>query len=390
MEGSLLMARTKIFISSVNEDGLKPLRRKVFKELEAMGHEPLMWEENLGPWPAHVDPVVRCLEAVADCDIYLLFIGGKAGTYDSKAMRTITHMEFIKAYEQEKTILVFGDVEVKSAFFGRVKPLLDHYIDQSIAKEDRFPSPPHMMEMLKRDERVPQEIDPYVWYFLQDMTMRKVYIDDLSLGVTIDWKAYFSDLLRRGSLLLPLEESIEQNAARLDDFDAAFELLAGLLPSLHIAGLRQPDKFLGLVVGKLEGGDIEQRYGPYMSECVGRYEDCCAATLYVLRERELCLVAKTGDAASVPIFSLDDKSSYAVLTLDLGDPGEQVFFKEAKKMFYHCIRSGSYVITLHYPADPDWNYKEFIHYKESINHAIMSKNPLIIELIKLCLGGMQP
>lgn len=384
------MARTKIFISSVNEDGLKPLRRNVFRELEALGHEPVMWEENLGPWPAHVDPVVRCLEAVEECDIYLLFIGGKAGTYHAKAMRTVTHMEFIKAHEQEKTILVFGDVEVKAAFFGQVKPILDQYIDGFIAREERFPTPSHMMEMLQGDERVPQNVDPYVWYLLYDMLMRKVYIDDLSLGVMIDWKVYFSDLLRRGSLLLPLEDSIEQNADRLDRFDEAFELMIGLLPNLRISGLRQADKFLELIMNRLSGGSIEQTYGPYMSECVGYYNDCCAATLYELRDNGLNLVSKSGSAASVALFALDDKSSYAVLTVDLGDPGEQVFFKEAKSMFYHCIRTGNYVLTLHYPADPEWNYKKFIHYKESVNHAIMSKNPLIIEIIKLCLGGMQP
>ncbi|RCX16982.1 uncharacterized protein DUF4062 [Fontibacillus phaseoli] len=384
------MARTKIFISSVNEDGLKPLRRSVFRELESLGHEPVMWEENLGPWPAHVDPVVRCLEAVEQCDIYLLFIGDKAGTYHDKASRTITHMEFIKAHEEEKSILVFGDVEIKAAFFSKVRPLLEQFIDGYISKEDRFPSPSHMMEMLRNDDRVPKNIDPYVWFLLYDMMLRKVYIDDLSIGVMIDWKTYFSDLLRRGSLLLPLEESIEQNAERLDQFDEAFELLTGLMPQLQITGFRQAQKFLELMISRLPGGMIEQQYGQYMSESVGHYDDCCAATLYELRDNGLNFVAKAGTAASVPIFMLDDKSSYAVLTLELGDPGEQVFFKEAKNMIYHCIRSGNYVITLHYPADPDWNYKKFIHYKESVNHAIMSKNPLIIEFIKLCLGGMHP
>lgn len=384
------MARTKIFISSVNEDGLKPLRRNVFRELASLGHEPIMFEENLGPWPAHVDPVMQCLEAVEMCDIFLLFIGGKAGTYYPQALRTITHMEFLKAHEEEKTILVFADIEINAMFFGQVKPILDEYIDVYISNEDRFPTPTHIMEMLKQDERVPQNVDPYIWYLLHDMLLRKVYIDDLSLGVPIDWKVYFSDLLRRGTLLLPLEESIEQNADRLDQFDEAFELMTCLLPNLRINGLRHADQFLELIMKRLTGGTIEQAYGQYMTESVGYYEDSCAATLYELRDEGLWLVALAGDATSVPLFRLEDKSSYVVLTIDLGDPGEQVFFKEAKSMFYHCIRSGNHVITLHYPADPDWNYKKFIHYKESVNHAIMSKNPLIIEFIKLCLGGMQP
>lgn len=105
-----------MFISSVNEDGLKPLRRAAFRELVSLGHDPLMWEENLGPWPAHIDSIKKCLEAVEACDIYLLFLGSKSGTYNAASGITVTHMEFIKAHEQGKLILVFADTEIKSVF----------------------------------------------------------------------------------------------------------------------------------------------------------------------------------------------------------------------------------------------------------------------------------
>lgn len=383
------MPKTKIFISSVNEDGLKPLRQKVFHQLRQLGHEPVMWEENLGPWPGHVDPVLRCLDAVQESDIYLLFIGSRAGTYDWNAMRTVTHMEFIKAYEQGKLILVFADIDVKRSYFGTVKPLLEQYIEKYMATETRFPSPSHLVEILQDDDRIPAGIDPYVWYLYYDMTQRKVYIDDLTLGVPIDWEMYFSDLLRRGSLLLPLEDYIEQTALRLDQYDDAFELITSLLPSLQIMEIEQPEKALEKIRTMLKGGTIEQVYGQYMTECIGHYKDCCAASLYTLNGESLQLVAAVGTAVPVQEFDLNDQSSYMALTVGMGDPAEQVYYKEAKGMFYHCIRSGSKVITLHYPADPDWNAKKFIHYKESVNRAILSKNPLIIEWIKLCLGGLK-
>lgn len=382
------MTRTKVFISSVNEDGLKPLRKNVFRELASLGHEPVMWEENLGPWPAGTDPVAKCLEAVEACDIYLLFIGGKAGTYDAAAERTVTHLEFIQAFEQQKTILAFGETELKSLFFGRVKPLIEPYIDRFIAKEERFPAPEHIINLLAADRTLPPGIDPYVWYLLYDITKRGIFVDDLSLGVPIDWRGYFSDLLRRGSLLLPLEASIEQNSERLDQFDAAFELISGLIPQLRISGLKQPERFMRQMMLALTGGMIEHHYGQYISEQVGCYEDCSAATLYVRAEDRLERVAQAGEAAGAPYYALDNQSAYTVLTYHLGNQQEQVFFTESKSMFYYCIRSGEHVLTLHFPADPSWDYRKFIRYKESANHAIMSKNPFLIQIIKLCLGGM--
>lgn len=382
--------RTKIFISSVNQDGLKSLRRNAFRQLTALGHEPLMWEENLGPWPAHSDPITQCLEAVEQCDIYLLFLGNKAGTYDPIAQRTVTHMEFIKAHEQGKTILVFGDVELKSLFFGKVKPIIEQFVEQSIAKHERFPSPLHIMNKLSADADVPSHVDAYVWYFLYDMLMRKVYIDDLSLGVPIDWGAYFSDLLRRGSLLLPLEPFIEDNTTRLEQFDEAFDILSGLIPEIQISSLKNANRFLDSLVSRLQGGVIEQNYGPYMSEKVGYYENCSGATLYRFEAElsKLVLVAAAGDAKGPDIYELDNQSSYAVLTYNMGDQEEQIFYKESKAMFYYCIRMGKYVLTLHFPCNPAWDYVMFIHYKEYANHAILSKNPLVIQFIKLFLGGV--
>ncbi|MNJ51782.1 hypothetical protein D3C77_470960 [compost metagenome] len=274
------VARTKVFISSVNEDGLKPLRLIAYRELASLGHDPLMWEENLGPWPANIDPIAKCLEAVAESDIYLLFLGSKAGTYHDSSGITITHMEFIKAHDQGKLILVFADTEIKLFFFGKLKPLIDQFIEQYVNNKEQFPSPIHIMDSLKDNNTVPPNVDPYVWYFLYDITLRKIYIDDLSLGVPIDWKAYLSDLLRRGALLLPLEQSIEQNSSRLDQFDEAVELLYRLIPQMQISGLREASDFLEAIQSRMCGGRIEHRYGSYVAETIGFYGDCCAATLY--------------------------------------------------------------------------------------------------------------
>lgn len=384
------MPKTKVFISSVHEDGLKPLRQTAYRELTALGHVPLMWEENFGPWLGHMDPVIQCLEAVEEADIYLLFIGSRSGTYDEQAERTVTHMEFIKAHEQGKTLLVFGDVEVKAVFFSVVKPLIEKFVDEYMSTNERFPAPMHIINSLEGIGSIPSHIDPYVWYFLYDMTLRKVYIDNLALGVPMDWKEYFSDLLRRGALLLPLEHSIEQNSLRLEQLDHAFDLIGGVVPYLTIHGIREIEQWLDLVMSFMHGGIIEKRYGRYMSEKVGYYGDCCGAALYVFEDNQLKLVAKAGDALGTPYYSLDDQGSFTVLTWRLTPSEEQIFYKESNAMFYYGIRAGQYVLSFHFPADPCWDYRTFIHHRECVNHAIISKNPFVIEFIKLVIGGLRP
>ncbi len=383
------MAKAKIFISSVNEDGLKPLRRQAFRDLTALGHEPLMWEENLGPWPANVNPVVKCLEAVEQSDLYLLFIGSSAGTYYREAERTVTHLEFIKAFDKGKTILVFADIRVKSMFFSIVKKLIDEMIEHYLVETQQYPSPEEVMTALKRNDKVPKEIDPYVWYLLYDMTIRNVYVDDLSLGVHIHWNDYFSDLLRRGSMLLPLQSSIIENNVRLEQYDEAFSALADMIPQLHLGGLRNKEYFLKAIMNRMSGGTIQHHYGPFMSETVGYFGSCCGATLYILEGERMKFVAKAGDASGVAGFNIQDQSSYVVLTYKLKT--DVVHYKELKQMFYCSMVSGPYVLTLHFPSATavGWNNQKYVLYQESVNDAILNKNPYLIELIKIVLGGMQ-
>ena len=285
--------------------------------------------------------------------------------------------------------MVFGDVGVKKIFFGTVNHLVEEFVEHFISENSEFPSPKVIIDALQQNDRVPKEIEPYVWYLLYDMSLRKVYIDDIFLGVQIDWKAYFSDLLRRCSFLLPLEDSIEQNIYRLEQFDEAYEVVINLVPHLQIAGFHNSKVFLENIKSRLSGGIIEKSYGKYMSEKVGQYGDCSAATLYVLEGDRMDIVAKVGDAVGETHYKLDNQDSYVVLTYNMSDHAEQVYFKESKQMFYYSMRSGNYVLTLHFPADSNWDNKKFILFKESVNRAIISKNPLLIEFIKLFLGGIQ-
>ncbi|MCD9020819.1 DUF4062 domain-containing protein [Cohnella silvisoli] len=382
------MAKTKIFISSVNEDGLKRLRKEAFTELRDLGHEPLMWEQNLGPWPANIDPVVKCLEAVDEADIFLLFIGNNGGTYYKDAQRTVTHMEFIKAYDKGKTILIFVDTTVKNIFFETVKRWMDEFLEQYISESHQHPSPEVILSALKQNPDIPNHIDAYVWFLLHDLTIRNVYLDDLSLGVRIDWKEYFSDLLRRGSMLLPLQHSIVENGRRLEQSEDAFRLLSELSLLMQTSEKPNYESILRAIMNKMSGGIIEQQYGQYMSEVIGSYKACIGATLYVNDNDKMKYVAKCADVAWNRSFRLDDQSSYVALTYNMNK--DTVHYTQAKQMFYYCFKRGKYVLTLHFPSESDWDNRKYMIYQESVNDAIINKNPYLVEIIKMILGGMQP
>lgn len=385
------MPKTKIFLSSVNEDGLKPLRQHTFRELQELGHEPLMWEENLGPWPMHVNPVVKCLEAVEASDIYLLFIAAKAGTYYQGAKRTVTHLEFIKACDKGKTVLVFADIEVKALFFGKAKPRIDAYREHMKLEARRYPEPEELIAMLAGHDDLPKHIDPYVWFFLHDMMTRGVFVDDLRHGVPIDWRTYLSDLLRRGTILLPLESSFLANQRRVELLDEAFQTVSDIVPLLRLAPLPEWSAFLRTIVKRMDGGRIEHQYGGFMTETAGTYEACVAATLYRYDDEQnrLLYAGGSGSEAGPAFYSLSRKDSYVVLTYNMGDGAQAVYFTDAKRMFYCCIRSGRYVLTLHVPSGPTWDAERFMLYQESVIDGIINKNPYMIEFIKMALGGMQ-
>ncbi|SDS40448.1 protein of unknown function [Paenibacillaceae bacterium GAS479] len=383
------MAKARVFISSVNEDGLKPLRRSVFRVLEGLGHEPLMWEENLGPWPSYQNPVEKCLEAVEQSDLYLLFIGTRGGTFDEAAGLTVTHSEFIRAVDKGKTALVWADAETKAIFFSGIAWKLDEYIAHTVQESGSYPAPLQTLDFLRSCQEAPPHIDPYVWLLLHDIRQRGIYVEDLARGVETDWRGYFSDLLRRGLLLLPLEPTIAENSNRLEEAETSFDLLAALLPQVALEPPHDWKVWLNTIRERLQGRTIEHRYGRWNRETVGSYEACNAASLYRRDGDAMRFISCCGRASAVRSFALNDQSSYIALTYAMGPRAEQVYYTESGQKFFYCVRSGPFVVTFHFPAGSSWDQLRYIRYKDSVVSAIIGPNTRLVKLVRLLLGGMR-
>ncbi|WP_409344759.1 DUF4062 domain-containing protein [Paenibacillus sp. MBLB4367] len=383
-----MASRAKIFISSVAQDEFTALRRDVFGKLKELGHEPLMFEENFGPWPSHADPVRKCLEIVEESDIFLLFIKNKAGTYLKASERTVTHLEFLHAKRHKKTILVFADSGILAHYFKEGQKAIGDYAAMFESDRKRPPRYAELVDLLRGSRTLPDHIDPYIWLFLHDLVQKGVYVEGLTTGVGVDWAAYFSSLLRRGALLLPEAEAMEHNARMVERYADYHGLLSSLVPVIEWSGFRDADKFLSYLQGRAKGGAIAARYADYTSEELGSMKDCSAVTLYLKKNGAMHIVGRTAAATGKDVIDLADPDSYVAQTHH--NPGREpmLFFREDKHMLYFCLAVQDYVVTFHFPADRMWDAQKFWLYNQEAIHAIMEKNFMLMELVQLLLGGM--
>jgi hypothetical protein len=101
--------RMRIFISSITS-GLVDERRQLAGLIEALGHEPVMFEK----FGARVEPSRQeCLEAVQSSDVYLLLLGEHYGHRFPETGQSATHDEFIAARAAGIPCLVFHKTGVQ-------------------------------------------------------------------------------------------------------------------------------------------------------------------------------------------------------------------------------------------------------------------------------------
>ncbi len=380
-----MFTKTKIFISSVAQDRLKPLRESMWDLLRELGHEPMMFEKNFGAWDSHTNPVAKCMECVRQSDAFLLFISNNAGTFYEQSQRTVTHMELIEACNQRKTILVFVDSDVKTTYFSKAKDIIDEYVEAYKAENSSIPTASEIVSALRSAE-LSSRIEPYVWFFIHDIAARGIYFESLDLAVAPDWKIYFSDLLRRGIQLMPFKDAIETNERQLEQYDQFYDLLTHTLTNVNMTEFRSLTAFLESFRRSIKGDIVEHDYG-FVKEAVGSFGDCSAVTLYKLQDDRMATMGKTGAATGDDYYSLDNKDSFVALTYN--NPDDQVFFKESNFTFYYCLRLPKHVMTFHLPCGQEWNTNKFMASKDNVIRVIINKNALAFDFARMLLGGMQ-
>src|SRR5437870_7388997 len=101
MSGGEPMAR--IYLSSTYED-LKECRKAVYDALHKLGHKVFAMEDYIA---TDQRPPEKCLQDVAGCDYYVGIFAWSYGYIPGNDGKSITELEFRKAYEDGKPRLIF-------------------------------------------------------------------------------------------------------------------------------------------------------------------------------------------------------------------------------------------------------------------------------------------
>ncbi|WP_336773399.1 DUF4062 domain-containing protein [Paenibacillus sp. MMO-58] len=169
---------TKLFISSVAQDALTPLRNRTFEEFTLLGHQPEMYERTFGPWPMDISGVEHCLNMVRESDIFCLFLYNKGGSMTDTGY-TVTHREFLSALNAGKTLFLYAEPTITKKYFMSVRRVMYSFIERFKQSHRREPSNRELMDYLEltaeaQPSDIPSkyEVDLYIWVMLYDIIDR--------------------------------------------------------------------------------------------------------------------------------------------------------------------------------------------------------------------------
>jgi len=123
------MAKPRVFVSSTYYD-LRHIRNSLERFIESLGYEPVLFES--GDIPFHHDQPLdeSCYDAINDCHIFVIIIGGRYGSPTSdenpkdeeslekayKHYNSITKKEYEKARERDILIYIFVEKNVYAEY----------------------------------------------------------------------------------------------------------------------------------------------------------------------------------------------------------------------------------------------------------------------------------
>ncbi|CAH0346583.1 DUF4062 domain-containing protein [Bacillus sp. CECT 9360] len=381
----------KIFISSAADERLSRLREGIHTELQTMEHNPQMYEKDFGPWPPQ-ELVQNCLDHVLRCDIFLLFVAQKAGSYNDEYNATVTHCEFQKAHHNNKYIIVFVEDYIYNLFWNDLRFTIGEMVEDYKKVHGNLDSYRDIAEAAWNiHPETSKSIDSYVWAFLYDIYQKGYYFEQMSMAVdgikTI--KKYFSDLFRQGSQYLALQNDIDEQIKEGPTYRKHAEFASKMIEYLQNGELKDPRMFLEYLQRFLKKGTVYNKPGTVFEKTLGEYESCSGSTLYKKDDRQLRLIAASGMASGDnEFYNLDDPYSFVVQAFNSSNP--ELFFGEEKRQFYLALKSGNYVICFHYPVDSFWTEENVQLFKVDIMRDIMETEPALFRdfAIRL-LGGIK-
>lgn len=376
------MESTKIFISSATQESLSTLRQDLSKTLKDLGHEPLLYEENFGPWSDWNDSIQSCIDRVKEADIFLLFIDTKSGSIDDFSRRSVTHLEFLEARKENKYILAFCEVKVKKTYLTSIRGEIKKFKSEFYNSNHEDPTLDDIYNFIQEDLSkraiASGEVDPYVWLILYDIIdNNNIYVEDLRLGISTDWKQYFSKILRE--TINKYSKIKDINIKQLLKITDSYSLIISTLNHIIVSVESNLNRILTIVRDNLSEIEVIQNF-QYTHRNIGTLKKCSAICLYEKKDNLFECIAFDGDTDGNKKFNENDRNSYIVCTYfsNNGEPDEnnigKLFYNEEKRIFYLLYKLNDYVIAYHYPEKSQWTRKKVDSNRQLIIESIIMNN----------------
>lgn len=374
------MDTLSIFISSVAQDSLTPLRNEVASKLQDVEHHVVWYEESIHF--TELDSVKTCLNYVEKSDLLLLFIDSKAGSMIASEGKTVTHLEFLKATEEGKQILVYVNHTIIAEFFTFLPELKKNHD----LYEYHFETFCEELNKLT----LTQIRDSYVLAFLYDVYVKGYYFQTMNMGVDIAQlvKTHLSVMMKRGLQYLSLEASIDQAFHHLqmygDFYENSLKFLEVVQKGEMIDSRRLLSRLRNLIVEEIEVFETDTIY---QTRSLTSMKPATAITLYALDGDTMKLLEYDGDvtAESIP---MENKDSYVVQTAENDEVEETLYYNEEKHLFYFLFKVNDYVFCIHFPATGEMTNEYALKYQKHVFDAIIkSRGYQYCYFLKKLLGG---
>ncbi|WP_167859753.1 DUF4062 domain-containing protein [Paenibacillus cymbidii] len=382
------MPKTKIFLSSASQPSFSHTRNTSFEKLRLLGHDPLMFERNFGAWHNGEDSISRCIRMVSECDIFILFIGERAGSITSYG-RSVTHLEFEQALAEGKPVLVFVEPDIKAEYLGNMKYVIDDYIATSRSGGSGKPASNEIVRFIATNKpRISpsqQHVDDYVWYFLHEiMAEEKIFVENLLPGVQIDWETLLSDMLRDGVEMLRNKKDIVRTLVQTKELQHYKKSMSHIIPFLRVGSESDLPHLLAAFKNSALGNTIVNDFG-YVQRKIGVIGDCSAVTLYKQEQNKMMFIAASGEVTAKS-YNMDDDTSFVVLTQKSGN--DNISFREDNNSLYVCLKGNDFVVTFHFPCGEEWNSEMYLDYRSHVESGIMLKNGVFFNTVVSILEGV--
>lgn len=383
----------KIFISSANEPALREIRKELKSSLTEAGHRVLIFEDgDFAPWDK--DTLQTCVDKVKECQIFILLIGEKCGTYLTDLETTPTYIEFHTAVEEGLYIIPYVQCDVKNKYLWYVQSEIKRKIE--IYERDKGRRPDKLSGIVGEviDNHTEKEnlngIDTFIWEFISDVEYKCGWLYSLDYEKKDEFyeevKCYLSTQLATSIQFVPLKDEIISNAKYVEEYQKFQNYTSNMLSLLHEGIITEWERVLALIVRELRGGKIVDQRG-YLSRTLNEYENCNAASMYKCEGTKMVLLTYQGAITPPEEYMLDDKGSFVVNTYT--KDAQSIYYNMEKQMLYFTIKAGKYVLCFHFPLKKRWTNEQVSAFHNEYREAIIeSSSAVFVEFAIRLLGGI--